>query len=463
MTRRFIRVLLSGIVAVVSLIALPRDIASADAYWATVRSKEAYGGGLLVTNAPGAVAVFEVQSRRFSIWYVAGPRSGRMAVYLNGVRQKNVDQWAATRVRRSVVLQGARPVNTVMLVALGTKRAKSKDTVVNIDAISPQAKQCAKGCLRSPSPTRVLGSLSELATDPVWYPTTVPAPEEALHNVAIGSYVRGQDVLPFEVNAPRIREIMCAKAQRVPRGVVILSFGRQVEGGASGFGVPLSATDIAATTAVVAAGLAECAVGPWEVAIGTSNSGGVTPFNGYDGGVVWAQTLEQARAVSDPRVTISAAVDLEPSWGPVGQARAWVSGFVASSGRRLWNFGSADGCPQSVGSLRCNNGWTIDDVLWVSSQASTNLVVIPQIHTRSGSQARQWAVIAARGLELGSPLRIAGVGTQPTACSQVSGGCPTTGNDPWTGWLQLRQALDAIPSTAGFAIGPPRDIRWSWQ
>ena len=463
MMRVFVRTVIAGILATAAFVVTFRDAAAADASWMAVRQKDAIGGAILQTNNPGSVAVFDVMARRFSVWYMAGPRSGRVAVYVNGARVRNLDQWSSDRERRSIVLEGSRPVNTIMLVALGTKRTKSKDTVVNIDAISPQAKACAKGCLRTPAPTRLLGSLSELATDPVWYPTSVPAREDALHNVAIGSYVRGQDVLPFESNAPRIRAAMCAKAQRVPRGVVILSFGRQVEGGASGFGMALSATDIAATTATVAAGLAECATGPWEVAIGTSNSGGATPFNGFDGGVVWAQIVEQARAVSDPRVTISGAVDIEPSWGPVGQARAWVGGFVASTGRRLWNFGSADGCPQTVGSLRCNNGWTVDDVLWVSSQASPNLVVIPQIHTRSGSQARQWAVIAARGLQVGSPLQIAGVGTQPSACLQVSGGCPTTGNDPWTGWLQLRQALDAIPETAGTPIGPPRDIRWSWQ
>ena len=463
MAKVLVRFFIVGLLAVMTVVTPFAESVSAETSWATVKQKDAFGGGLLLTNSPGAVAIFEVQARRFSLWYVAGPRNGRVAVYVNGAKRRNIDQWAPTRIRKSVVFAADRPVNTIMLVALGTKRVKSKDTVVNIDAISPRAKQCAKGCLRSPTPTRLLNSLSELASDPVWYPTAVPPPDDALHNVAIGSYVRGQDVLPFESNAPRIREIMCAKAQRIPRGVVILSFGRQVAGGASGFGVALSASDIVATTAVVATGLAECAVGPWEIAIGTSNSGGATPFNGYDGGVVWAQIVEQARAVSDLRVTISGAVDLEPSWGPVEQARAWVSGFIAASGRRLWNFGSADGCPQTVGAVRCNNGWTIDDVIWVSSQASPNLVVIPQIHTRSGSQARQWAVIAARGLEIGAPLRIAGVGTQPTACAQVSGGCPTTGNDPWTGWVQLRAALDAIPSTAGTAIGPPRDIRWSWQ
>ena len=145
-------------------------------------------------------------------------------------------------------------------------------------------------------------------------------------------------------------------------------------------------------------------------------------------------------------MTISGAVDIEPSWGPVRQAKEWVSGFTSASGRRLWNFGSADGCPQTVGGRRCNNGWTIDDVLWVSTQASPRLVVVPQIHTQSGSQARQWAVIAARSLELGTPLRIAGVGTQASACLQVREGCRVTGNDAWGAWEQLRQALDAIPS-----------------
>lgn len=448
---------------VVALSAVRVGRASADAPWVRVRNKEAHGGAVTQTAVPGAVVMYQVQARKFSLWWLAGPKNGRVAVYVNGAQHRIVDQWSSSRERKSIQIRSPRPVNSVMVVALGTKRPKSKGVLVNVDAISSRLGECGKGCLRTPQPTLMLNSLAELATDPVWYPGAVPPPDQALFNVAIGSYVRGQDALPIETNAPIIREAMCAQARRVPQGVMILSFGKQVEGGASGFGTALSASDIAATTAQVASALADCATGPWEVAVGTSNSGGATPFNGYDGGVVWAQTVEQARAISDPRVTISGAVDLEPSWGPVAQARAWVSGFTVASGRRLWNFGSADGCPQSVGSLRCNNGWTIDDVLWVSTQASPTVVVVPQIHTQSGAQARQWAVIAARGLELGVPLRIAGVGAQPSACLQVKGGCPTTGNDVWTAWQQLRLALDAIPSTAGFAIGAPRDIRWSWR
>jgi hypothetical protein len=463
MAKSPVRLLVSIAFVATAFLAVPAGDARADTPWVKVRQKQAHGGAVMQTFVPGAVVAYQVQARRFSLWYLAGPKNGRVVVYLNGAKHKVIDQWSKTREQRALVIKSSRPVNSVMVVALGTKRSKSRGTLVNVDAISARTDRCGKGCLRTPEPTLMLNSLAELAADPVWYPAAVPPADQALFNVAIGTYVRGQDVLPLEANGPVIREAMCAQARRVPQGVMILSFGKQVEGGSSGFGVALSASDIVATTSLVASGLAECASGPWEVAIGTSNSGGATPFNGYDGGVAWAQIVEQARAVSDPRVLISGANDLEPSWGPVAQARAWVSGFVAASPRRLWNFGSADGCPQSVGTLRCNNGWTIDDVLWVSATASPNLVVVPQVHTRSGSQARQWAVIAARGLELGSPLRIAGVGAQPSACSQVRGGCPTTGNDVWTAWSQLRQALDAIPATAGMAIGQPRDIRWSWR
>jgi hypothetical protein len=430
---------------------------SADTPWAKVKNKVAHGGATMQTQNPGAVVAYQVQARKFAIWYVAGPQNGRVAVYLNGARVRIVDQYAAKREQKSIVLKSARPVNSVMVVALGTKRPKSKGTFVNVDAISPTPTKCTKGCLRAPEPTMMLSSLSELALDPVWYPAAALTPDQPLFNVAIGSYVRGQDVLPLEVNAPLIRQAACEHAQRVPQGIMVLSFGKQVEGGSSGFGIALTAADIVAATAQVAGGLAECASGPWEVAVGTSNSGG------YDGGVFWAQIVEQARAASDPRVLISGANDIEPSWGPVAQARAWVDGFVASSPRRLWNFGSADGCPQSVGGMRCNNGWTIDDVLWVSSHAGPTVMVMPQIHTQSGSQARQWAVIAARGLELNNPVRIGAVGFQTSACAQVRGGCPTTGNTAWQAWQQLRDALDAIPVTAGMAIGAPRDVRWSWR
>ena len=102
--------------------------------------------------------------------------------------------------------------------------------------------------------------------------------------------------------------------------------------------------------------------------------------------MAWAQLVVAARAASDTRIIISGANDLEPGWGPSGTARAWVNGFVATTTERLWNFGSADGCPQKVGGLSCNNGWTIEDVIWVSAQAGPNIVALPQVHTNGGAQ-----------------------------------------------------------------------------
>jgi hypothetical protein len=87
---------------------------------------------------------------------------------------------------------------------------------------------------------------------------------------------------------------------------------------------------------------------------------------------------------------------------------------------------------------------------------------MPQIHTKSGALSKQWAVLAARALEMKMPLRLASLTVQTAACTQVKGGCPTTGISAWDAWAQLRRALDAIPATAGMPLGAPMDIRWGW-
>ncbi len=294
------------------------------------------------------------------------------------------------------------------------------------------------------------------------YVAGVPAKDSPLWNVAIGSYVRGKDVFPLEKTLPAATAVACSQAKKVSSGVVVLSFGVQNATGTSGWGIPISYANIAKVAAAWATGLATCGTGQWEVSIGTSNSGSVTRYNGYLGGVAMAVAVGRARELADSRVVISGAMDLEPGWGPPGQARAWVDGYVATTSARLWNFGSADGCPQTVGKLTCNNGWTIDDVLWVSSHAGANVIAMPQIHTKSGSQARQWAVLAARSIEMGKTLRIGALTVQTAACTTVVGGCPTTGVSAWDAWTQLRRALDAIVSTAGTPIGAPMDIRWGW-
>ena len=455
--------------------------------WSSAKSRTAHGGSFHTATGTGSSVVFTVKRRSFALWYVAGPANGKVAVLVNGVPVRTVDQYAPAPRRKSVALRGAKSVNEVRVVVLSTRNQASRGTKVNVDALSPSASRCAVGCVRNPVPVaQVVAPVTTTSLPPatapvvtvaptqdvvaaspseaVWYPSSVPDPASPEWTVAIGSYVRSRDVKPIDTAVPVIRAAACDQARKVPRGIVILSFGRQVKGGASGFSTStITNAEIVATTAAWAAGLAECGTGPWEVSIGTSNSGAVTAYNGYSGGQVWARLVEQARAASDSRVAVTGSVDLEPGWGPPGQARAWVDGYVATTPVRLWNFGSADGCPQSVSTkLTCNNGWTIDDVLWVSSHAGPNVLAMPQIHTQSGSQARQWAVLAARGVALAKPLRLAAITVQTAACSQVKAGCPTTGVSAWDGWAQVRRALDAIPSTVGTPVGAPMDIRWGW-
>jgi hypothetical protein len=396
------------------------------------------------------------------MWYIATRNSGRVAVYVNGKQVRIVDQYSPKRQHRSIRLTGTKDRNEVRLIALSSRNPRSTGTRVNVDAFSPSPANCTRGCRRSP---RVIAqdmppTPSEL--EAIWYPSSVPTRDSDQWTVAIGSYVRGQDVNPIDVAAPIIRDAACEQAQKVRQGIVILSFGRQLATGTTGFGNPISPDTIVATAAAWSEGLAACGRGPWEVSIGTSNSGGRTRYNGFDGGKVWGELVARAQREANPRVLVTGSVDIEPGWGPAPQARKWVDGYVSATNIRLWNFGSADGCPQSVGRLTCGNGWTVDDVLWVSSHAGPNVIAMPQIHTQSGSQARQWAVLSARALELGKPLRIGAITVQTAACAQVRGGCPTTGVSAWDGWTQLRNALDAIPITAGTQFGAPMDIRWGW-
>ena len=431
--------------------------------WTKAPIKVAYGGTVWSTSTTGAALSFTVKGKSFAMWFTAGPKNGKVAVYVNGKRSRIVDQYAPKTIRRAVVMTRAQAVNTVMVVALSTKNKKSLGTKVTVDAFSPNALRCGKGCVRTPIPHSVPGKVEISGTDQVWYPSVVPESTSREWVVAIGSYVRGRDVFPIETAVPVIRAAACDQAKKVPRGVVILSFGSQNATGTTGFGKTITNEQIVATTSAWATGLAECGTGPWEVSIGTSNSGAVSRFNGYMGGMAWAKLVSAAQAESDPRTVVSGSVDLEPGWGPPGQARAWVDGYVRTTNSRLWNFGSADGCPQTISAdLTCNNGWTIDDVLWVSAHAGPNIFAMPQIHTKSGALSRQWAVLAARALEMKMPLRLAALTVQTAACTQVKGGCPTTGISAWDAWAQLRRALDAIPATAGMPLGAPMDIRWGW-
>ncbi len=128
-----------------------------------------------------------------------------------------------------------------------------------------------------------------------------------------------------------------------------------------------------------------------RLGLGTNNSADVT----YNDGVTWANTVKVvANWVSTHltgQVVIIGANDIEPGWSSFSAAKAWVQGFIAGGGKLYLNFGSADGCPP-YGS--CNNGWTQDNVYYVSWYAPPALPA-PEIYNYQ--MAQQWASISLYG------------------------------------------------------------------
>lgn len=137
---------------------------------------------------------------------------------------------------------------------------------------------------------------------------------------------------------------------------VVLFFGapRMVSGtyGASLWGGPNS------TTATILEVVKEYARGYYncteddvmsiaEIAIGTSNDGATV---NAAHGQAWANMVNDFGSwlVSSgytSQVDPAGAIDIEPGFGDPGPARDWVTGYDSAEMYRMFNVGSADGCP----------------------------------------------------------------------------------------------------------------------
>ncbi len=166
-------------------------------------------------------------------------------------------------------------------------------------------------------------------------------------------------------------------------------------------------------------------------------------------GEAWAELVERVgdRAETGP-LTVTGAIDAEPSWSPPGWARAWVRAFTENTSRALYTVGSADGCPvQGPKPGLCGNGWTVADVHYVATGAAITVSAVPQIYRTDGAQARQWAWISAWGVRTGAgPLRVAAALSQQQACAQRPG-CRATDNSPAAARAQLVEAMATNPAT----------------
>lgn len=116
--------------------------------------------------------------------------------------------------------------------------------------------------------------------------------------------------------------------------------------------------------------------------------------------------------------TSDAASDMEPSWDGPAITKQLVNGDAAQGSMLYYDFGSADGCPQS-GSAdgSCNNGWDVSDVGYVSFHGLA--LPLPEIYyTANASQwtvVRKWWEANRGGYFFGGATTSTGVGLTPAA------------------------------------------------
>jgi hypothetical protein len=88
--------------------------------------------------------------------------------------------------------------------------------------------------------------------------------------------------------------------------------------------------------------------------------------------------------------TADAASDMEPSWDGAALTKQLVNGDDGQGWALYYDFGSADGCPQSGSSDgSCNNGWHASDVGYVSFHGLA--LPLPEIYYTVN--ANQWTVV----------------------------------------------------------------------
>jgi hypothetical protein len=88
--------------------------------------------------------------------------------------------------------------------------------------------------------------------------------------------------------------------------------------------------------------------------------------------------------------TADAAGDMEPSWDRALITKQLVNGNQGQGWALDYDFGSADGCPQSgSGDGPCNNGWEVSDVAYVSFHGLA--LPLPEIYY--SANANQWTVV----------------------------------------------------------------------
>lgn len=199
----------------------------------------------------------------------------------------------------------------------------------------------------------------------------------------------------------------CAFARSQPAGglrLLLLDFGAARKLGSGTWGTidfsnaTVSNADILAALERAADGYHNCHVrGSADIAYGNSNyhlsASGMSTTDAWYAGYHQAERAEdlfdyQAAKGYDSQ-TSDAASDMEPSWDRPLVTKQLVNGDFAQGWALYYDFGSADGCPQSGSDGACNNGWHVGDVAYVSYHGLA--LPLPEIYYTAN--ANQWTVV----------------------------------------------------------------------
>jgi hypothetical protein len=187
--------------------------------------------------------------------------------------------------------------------------------------------------------------------------------------------------------------------------LMLLDFGAARKLGSGAWGTidfsntSVSNADILAALKAAADGYHSCHVrGAVDILYGNSNyhlsRSGMSSSDAWYAGYHQSERAEdladyQAAKGYDSE-TADAASDMEPSWDGPTLTKQLVNGDAAQGWALYYDFGSADGCPQSGSSDgACNNGWHVSDVGYVSFHGLAEPV--PEIYYPAN--ANQWTVV----------------------------------------------------------------------
>jgi hypothetical protein len=229
----------------------------------------------------------------------------------------------------------------------------------------------------------------------------------------------------------------CAFAKAQPDMTIrllLLDFGaaRKIDSGTWG-AVDFSNTtfanaDILAALKRAADGYHNCHVkGGVDIVYGTSNyhlsDSGMSTTDAWYAGYHQSERAEDLYDYQGSKgyssQTSDAAADIEPSWDGQLISKQLVNGDRGHGWALYYDFGSADGCPQSGSSDGpCNNGWHASDVGYVSFHGLA--LPLPEIYYTVN--ASQWTVVRkwwnanqSTGYFFGGVTASTGVGLSPAS------------------------------------------------